>query len=91
MIRMDFPGGSDGKQSSFNVGDLGLTPGLRRSLGGGQEGMVTHSSILFLENSIAQRSLVGYSSIYGCKEFDRTELLSTAHDENTNYPIYKGA
>ena len=41
---MGFPGGSDGKQSSFNVGDLGLMPGLRRSLGGGQDGMVTHSS-----------------------------------------------
>ena len=49
---MGFPGGSNGKQSSFNVGDLGLMPGLRRSLGGGQDGMVTHSSILFLENPL---------------------------------------
>ena len=43
MIRTGFPGGSDGKESSRNVGDLGLTPGLGRSLGGGQEGMATHS------------------------------------------------
>ena len=40
---MGFPGGSDGKESTCNAGDLGLIPGLGRSLG---EGMYTHSSIL---------------------------------------------
>ena len=30
-----FPGGSDGKESAFNAGDLGLIPGLGRSPGGG--------------------------------------------------------
>ena len=40
---MGFPGGSDGKESSCNVGDLGLIPGLRISPG---EGMATHFSIL---------------------------------------------
>ena len=30
-----FPGGSDGKESACNAGDLGLIPGLGRSLGGG--------------------------------------------------------
>ena len=29
-----FPGGSDSKESARNVGDLGLIPGLGRSLGG---------------------------------------------------------
>ena len=28
---MDFPGGSDGKESTCSVGDLGLIPGLGRS------------------------------------------------------------
>ena len=28
---MGFPGGSDGKESACNVGDLGLIPGLGRS------------------------------------------------------------
>ena len=32
---MDFPGGSDGKESAYNVGDLGLIPDLGRSPGGG--------------------------------------------------------
>ena len=38
---MGFPGGSDGKESTFNVGDLGWIPGLGRSSG---EGQATHSS-----------------------------------------------
>ena len=29
---MGFPGGSDGKESVFNAGDLGLIPGSARSL-----------------------------------------------------------
>ena len=40
---MGLPGGSDGKEFSCNVGDLGLIPGLGRSLG---EGKATHSSVL---------------------------------------------
>ena len=32
---MGFPGGSDGKVSACNVGDLGLIPGLGRSPGEG--------------------------------------------------------
>ena len=38
-----FPGGSDGKASAYNVGDLGSIPGSGRSPG---EEMATHSSIL---------------------------------------------
>jgi len=32
---MGFPGGSDGKESVCNAGDLGSIPGLGRSPGGG--------------------------------------------------------
>ena len=39
----DFPGGSDGKTSAYNVGDPGSIPGWGRSPG---EGNATHSSIL---------------------------------------------
>ena len=39
-------GGSDGKESACNAGDLGSIPGLGRSPG---EGMATHSSILAWE------------------------------------------
>ena len=39
----DFPGGSDGKASTYNVGKQGSIPGLGRSPG---EGNAPHSSIL---------------------------------------------
>ena len=40
---LGFPGGSDGKESACNAGDLGLTPGSEKSL---EKGMETHSGIL---------------------------------------------
>ena len=43
MMLDGFPGGSDGKESACNAGDLGLIPGLERSPG---EGNGNHSSIL---------------------------------------------
>ena len=42
-LRRDFPGGSDGKASAYNVGDLGLIPGSGRPL---EKEMATHSSTL---------------------------------------------
>ena len=42
-ILLGFPGGSDGKESTYNIGDLCLTPGLGRSPG---EGKAILSSIL---------------------------------------------
>ena len=39
----EFPGGSDGKESACNSGDLGSIPGLEDPLG---KGMATHSSII---------------------------------------------
>ena len=38
-----FPGGSDGKETACNAGDLGSIPGSGRPL---EEEMATHSSIL---------------------------------------------
>ena len=42
-LMMAFPGGSVGKETACNAGDLGLIPGLGRSP---EEEMATHSSIL---------------------------------------------
>ena len=44
----DFPGGSDGKESACNAGDLGLIPGSGRSPGEGNGNPLQCSS---LENS----------------------------------------
>ena len=68
--RKDFPGGSDGKASAYNVGDLGSIPGLGRSPGEGNG-----NPLQFLPGkSHGWRSLVGYSS-WGRKESDTTERL----------------
>ena len=43
--RLGFPGGSDGKASARNVGDLGLIPGLQRSPGGGNGNPLQYSCL----------------------------------------------
>ena len=48
-VFLGFPGGSDGKESACNVGDLGLIPGFRRSPGEGNGNLLWYSS---LENSM---------------------------------------
>ena len=65
---MGFPGGSDRKESAWNVGDLGLIPELGRSPGGGNGNLLQYSC---LENPPGQRSLVGYSP-WDLKELDMT-------------------
>ena len=55
---MGFPGGSDGKESAHNVGDLGSISGLGISPGGGHGNLLQYSC---LENPHGQRSLVGYT------------------------------
>ena len=71
---MGFPGGSDGKKSACNVGDLGFIPGLGRSSEGGHDNPLQYSC---LENPHGQRSLVGYSPS-GCKESDMTKATEHA-------------
>ena len=53
-----FPGGSDGKESTYNVGDLGSIPGLGKSRGGGHGNPLQY---FCLENPHGERSLAGYS------------------------------
>ena len=48
-IFLGFPGGSDGKESACNAGDLGLVPGLGRSPGEGNGYQLQYSG---LENSM---------------------------------------
>ena len=76
---MGFPGGSDGKESACNVGDLGSIPGLGRSPGEGKGYPLQYSC---LENPHGQRSLVG-CSLWGHTESDMTERLSTQHSGDT--------
>ena len=62
LVFLGFPGGSDSKESTCNVGDLGSIPGLERSPGGGQGNPLQYSC---LENPHRQRSLSGYIQSMG--------------------------
>ena len=53
-VEIGFSGGSEGKESTCNVGDLGSIPGLGRSPGGGHGNPLQYSC---LENPHGQRSL----------------------------------
>ena len=44
-LQMDFLGGSDGKASAYNAGDLGSIPGLGRSPGEGNGNPLKYSCL----------------------------------------------
>ena len=66
---INFPGGSDGKASAYNVGDPGLILVLGRSPGEGNGNLL---QLPLPGKSHGWRSLVGYSS-WGRKESDMAE------------------
>ena len=68
MLLKGFPGGSDGKESACNVGDLGWEDPL-------EKGTTTHSSGILAWRSHGQRSLACYS-LRSCEESGMTERLS---------------
>ena len=57
-VHLGFPDNSAGKESTCNVGDSGLIPGLGRSPGRGHGNPLQYSC---LENPHGQKSLAGYS------------------------------
>ena len=71
----DFPFGSDGKASVYNVRDLGSIPGLGRFPREGNGYTLQYSC---LENPVGQRSLAGYSP-WGHKENNNNSILKGNH------------
>ena len=72
---MGFPGGSDGKESSCNAGELGLIPGLGRSPG---EGNVYPLQYTCLENSMDRGAW--RATVHGVTESDMTNLTILLSD-----------
>ena len=72
-ILLGFPGGSDGKESACNAGDLCSVSGLGRFPGGGHGHPLQYS---FLENPTDRGA---WQAPQGHKESDTTEQLSSAH------------
>ena len=72
QVNIGFPGGSAGKESACNAGDLGSIPGLGRSPGGGHGNPLQHSCL----GIPMDRGAWWVTSPQGHKESDMTELLS---------------
>ena len=71
LTTWDFPGGSDGKASVYNVGDLGLIPGSGRSPGE-RNGNPFQDS--YLRNPMGRGTW--WAIVHGRKELDMTERLN---------------
>ena len=69
-VFLDFPGGSDGKESARNAADLGLIPGLERSSGEGNSYPLQYSG---QENSMGRRDWQATYNSWDHKELDMTE------------------
>ena len=72
---MGFPGGSDGKESACNAGDLGLITGLGRSPGGGHGNPLQYSC---LENLMDRGDW--WATVHGVTK-SRTRLSDQAQHE----------
>ena len=53
LLKMGFPGGSDGKEFAYSTGDWGLIPGLGRSPREGHGNLLQYSC---LKNSVDRRA-----------------------------------
>ena len=62
MIIIDFPGGSDGKASDYNAGDLGSIPGSGSSPGEGNGNPLQRSS---LENPMETTEQIHFETLNG--------------------------
>ena len=71
---MGFPGGSVGKESSCNWGDLGLIPGLGRSPGGGHSNPLQY---FCLENPMDRGAW--WAAVHEVAKSQTTKRLSTAY------------
>ena len=74
LVFLGFLGGSDGKESTYNVADLGSTPELGRSR---RQRLGNPLQYSCLEYPHEQWSLVCYSP-WGCRQLDMTGQLTTA-------------
>ena len=85
-VTKGFPGGSDGKESACNEGDLGSIPGSGSSPGERNRNPLQHSC---LENSMDRGAW--WATVHGShKESDMTEQVSTHAQHNVTRVFHTG-
>ena len=77
-IEKGFPGDSDGTESACNVGDLGLTPGLGRSLGEGHGNPCQYSC---LENPMEREAW--WATVLQVAKSHTIDCLSHTHTQSS--------
>ena len=76
LTHQDFPGGSDGKVSVYKAGDLGSSPGLRRSPGEGNDNPLQYSCLGNpMDRGACQATVLGVA-----KESDMTQQLNNKNN-----------
>ena len=78
LLIVGFPGGSEGKESACNAGDMCLIPGSGRAPREGNGNPLQYS---FLENSMDRGAW--QASPQGLKESDTTERISLTHSKHS--------
>ena len=81
---MGFPGGSDGKASACNAGDLGSIPGSGRSPGGGNGNPHQHS---YLKNPIEDPGTLQFRGLQSRTRLSYLTLALSSELSNPYYPI----
>ena len=76
-LYLGFPGGSEGKESACNAGDLGLIPGWGRSPGEGKGSPLQYSC---LENPRVRGAW--WAAVHNITELDMTEATQHAYTHN---------
>ena len=84
-VRKGFPGGSDGKESACNAGDLGSIPGSRSYLGEGNGNPLQYSC---LENSMDRGAW--WTTVHGDTKSLTRLSTGTAHTCSTAFLASQG-
>ena len=76
VLHGDFPGGSDGKASAYNAGDLGTIPGSGRSPGEGNGNPLQYSCLENSRDSGTERLSLTHSTF---KDWEYTLSSRNSH------------